>query len=96
MPELPEVEYYRKYILQHCKGKKLLGIEALDDRVARPSRAVYKHFGVGKTIRSITRKGKYLFWDLGPGAALMMHFGMTGRPEICPCGRLCNFHINPF
>ena len=79
MPELPEVETYRRTLERHALGKTLAGVSVRDQGVLdgvtpRALAAVLR----GRTVREVTRHGKIVFADLGPGSTLVLRFGMTG------------------
>lgn len=79
MPELPEVETFRRILEHHARGKTLAAVAVRDPGVldgvsARTLAAALR----GRTIRTVTRHGKIVFANLGPGPALVLRFGMTG------------------
>lgn len=79
MPELPDVETYRRYLEATGLHKTIEGVEVIE-------RVILDHvspgdFGsalVGNSIQSSQRHGKYLFGALDSGRWLVFHFGMTG------------------
>jgi formamidopyrimidine-DNA glycosylase len=90
MPELPEVETIRRDLVTFLVGKKIAGVQVNDRRVlegfgpggGRRRRVRVEDFTgalVGRTVRGILRRGKYLIFDLGTGPALLAHLRMTGR-----------------
>ena len=81
MPELPEVEVTRRGIAPQLTGRRLtdavLRVPAL--RYPLPER-----LGVlveGKTLLSVSRRGKYLLLDFGFGN-LLLHLGMSGSLRL--------------
>jgi formamidopyrimidine-DNA glycosylase len=77
MPELPDVEAYRKFFRAHAMGRTVRSLSA-DPTVVRNttpqglSRALR-----GRRFEEPDRLGKWLIaWTDGP--ALLLHFGMTG------------------
>ncbi|MDM0012443.1 bifunctional DNA-formamidopyrimidine glycosylase/DNA-(apurinic or apyrimidinic site) lyase [Variovorax sp. J22P168] len=75
MPELPEVEVTRRGFADRIAGAR---IEAV--RTGKPLRwalAVDPAALVGRTVRGVRRRGKYLLVDLDAGL-LLMHLGMSG------------------
>jgi formamidopyrimidine-DNA glycosylase len=75
MPELPEVEVTRLSFAERIAGAR---IEAV--RVGKPLRwplGVQPETLVGRTVRAVRRRGKYLLVDLDRGL-LLMHLGMSG------------------
>ena len=81
MPELPEVETIKRYIASKLTGSKIIGIEVLLSRVIKwpDEAAAFQSRLFGKTIQSITRKGKYLLFSLEDEGILVIHLRMTGR-----------------
>ena len=82
MPELPEVETFRRYFEKHAVGRKVLAVIVRDPRIldlATPTalpRALK-----GRTFESVGRHGKHLFAETGRPPSLHLHFGMTGDLE---------------
>ncbi|OUM01794.1 bifunctional DNA-formamidopyrimidine glycosylase/DNA-(apurinic or apyrimidinic site) lyase [Variovorax sp. JS1663] len=75
MPELPEVEVTRLGFAGRIAGAR---IEAV--RLGKPLRwalAVEPAALVGRTVRAVRRRGKYLLVDMDSGL-LLMHLGMSG------------------
>lgn len=79
MPELPDVEVFRRYLestsLHQAIGKVSVGApDILEGVSARSLQMRLK----GRSFRSAFRHGKYLFVDVGGSDLLVLHFGMTG------------------
>jgi formamidopyrimidine-DNA glycosylase len=74
MPELPEVEMFKRYFERHALGQKIARVRVLDARIAGTRRLGTL---AGREFRSARRHGKHLFVDAGD-IWLHMHFGMTG------------------
>ena len=75
MPELPEVEVTRRGFADRITGAR---IEAV--RMGKPLRwalGVAPDSLVGRTVRAVRRRGKYLLVDLDAGL-LLLHLGMSG------------------
>lgn len=92
MPELPEVEAARTLLGEHCTGKRITGVFALEagggpragsfdnivfDDTAADAAAVVAGLR-GKTLVGVHRKGKQLWLELSSPPHLLGHFGMTG------------------
>ncbi|MGI9031549.1 MAG: Fpg/Nei family DNA glycosylase [Ilumatobacteraceae bacterium] len=78
MPELPDVEGYRRVLTTHLVGEVVRQVEVLDDSVIRNT----TRRGVETTVRGrilvrVERRGKWLVAAFG-GPALVFHCGMTG------------------
>jgi formamidopyrimidine-DNA glycosylase len=95
MPELPEVETVRRDLVSLVGGKKISEVLVRDRRVLEgfgtgggPRRQVrvtdFVQRVVGRTVRDVLRRGKYLIFDLGPDRALLAHLRMTGRLVVGP------------
>ena len=80
MPELPEVEVTRQGIAPHLVGRKIAAVAVRESRLRWPiPQAV--HALAGRTVRSVTRRGKYLLLDCGDGH-LIVHLGMSGSLRL--------------
>lgn len=83
MPELPEVETWRRLAQQAAAGKTIIRARAArDEKIfdqntpASVSRALK-----GQKVTGTSRKGKHCWLDLENGQDLYLHFGMTGSLE---------------
>ena len=80
MPELPEVEVTRRRILPLIVGRKIERIDTTRDSyffLTKPNEL--KRRLVGRTVRDVTRVGKYLLAELDDAERLLLHLGMTGQ-----------------
>lgn len=88
MPELPEVEVIRRGLAKKLIGQTFTGIKRNDKRLRRQSEAAVLADLIGRTVRRLTRRGKYLLIHLDNCQTLLVHLGMTGRlyflPGTCP------------
>ena len=85
MPELPEVETVRRQLEPEAVGRRIERAEVLDERWTRPeSPATVEQALAGRTIESVSRRGKYLILGLHGGRALVMHLRMTGNLLLRP------------
>lgn len=80
MPEIPEVEAYKKIIEDNCLNKKILSIDApAKQLIKKISFDAFKKNLIGLEFESVDRKGKYLVINISDSDyKLVMHFGMTG------------------
>jgi formamidopyrimidine-DNA glycosylase len=86
MPELPEVEGFRRVVAEHVVGRRIERARFLDDWMLKdtsPSSAARRLRG--QHVGSVDRKGKMLGVFTDP-AVLALHFGMTGHPVIKESG----------
>lgn len=75
MPELPEVEVTRLSLADRIKGARIESV-----RMGKPLRwplGLDAQRLVGRTVRLVRRRGKYLLLDLDDGL-LLLHLGMSG------------------
>jgi formamidopyrimidine-DNA glycosylase len=80
MPELPEVESWRRLAHAHAVGKKIRGAFTDEDRIIFDRNAPSDVAKALKGCRIIdsARKGKHCWMILDNGLHLYLHFGMTG------------------
>ena len=81
MPELPEVNGYQNYIEQTCLDQNIVSLDCRDERLLKKPFQYFKETLINNSIKSTKRIGKYLFLILKNDQILLMHFGMTGRPN---------------
>lgn len=80
MPELPEVETVARQLDPELRGRRILRLEVLDGRWSRPVPSEELGDAVsGRTIRGLSRRGKYLLLELDREQTLVMHLRMTGN-----------------
>jgi len=101
MPELPEVEIYRRALERRGVGRRVERAEALPSRLFReedPAAACAQL--MGRTLLQATRKGKYLLLTFDQEVGLLAHLGMSGRflftpPEApAPDDRQLSLHLD--
>jgi formamidopyrimidine-DNA glycosylase len=80
MPELPEVETYKRYLDDTSLNQKVTIVEVTDERILSTEESYLRESIVGKKFESSIRHGKYLLVYLNP-KFLVMHFGMSGDLE---------------
>ncbi|MEA2296966.1 MAG: formamidopyrimidine-DNA glycosylase [Solirubrobacteraceae bacterium] len=79
MPELPEVETIRRRLAPHVEGRRLDALEVSDPRWCRPlTAAQIADATEGRLIERLSRRGKYLVFELEGEAFLLLHLRMTG------------------
>lgn len=82
MPELPDVETYQRYLHATVLHRTI-------DKVSVESERILKNISIrtfqrqlqGRHFQQTRRHGKYLFVELDSKRWLVLHFGMTGRPQ---------------
>ena len=81
MPELPEVETVRRGVEPQVVGRRIAAVRVHDRRLRWPVPEGFEDFLIGKRIEAVTRRGKYLIFDLG-GDRIIVHLGMSGRLNL--------------
>ncbi|MEW6270290.1 MAG: bifunctional DNA-formamidopyrimidine glycosylase/DNA-(apurinic or apyrimidinic site) lyase [Thermodesulfobacteriota bacterium] len=79
MPELPEVETVRRTIAPHVIGRRIVRVDVRERRLRRPIPRDLAARLVGRTVRDVARRAKYLLLDVGDGLRWVVHLGMSGR-----------------
>jgi len=80
MPELPEVETFKRYLDKTSLKQLIQDIQVIDNRILDSEEIDLRQSLKGRRFESSTRHGKYLFVYLKP-RYLIMHFGMSGDLE---------------
>jgi formamidopyrimidine-DNA glycosylase len=79
MPELPEVETYRRFLEANVLGRQIATVPYLDKSMVRRTDPLALVTQLeGSRISSTHRHGKLLFAELSRGGHMVIHFGMTG------------------
>ena len=79
MPELPEVETFRRYLDSTSLHKKISSVEVKKNKIlGKTSPASFKKTLKNTKLKSTQRHGKHLFIELANRKWITMHFGMTG------------------
>jgi formamidopyrimidine-DNA glycosylase len=79
MPELPDVEGFRKYFESTSLNKKISAIDLSAPKMLKKSTPEeLTRYTVNYKFTSASTHGKYFFAALSSKKILMLHFGMTG------------------
>ncbi len=79
MPELPEVETIVRDLRPGLLGRRLERVDLLRPSVVRfPEASRFRARLEGRTITSVSRRGKFIHLGLEGGEELVVHLGMTG------------------
>jgi formamidopyrimidine-DNA glycosylase len=78
MPELPEVETYKRYFARHALGQTIERVDVRDERILTIPKDKFVRALKGRTFDEVRRHGKHLFAHVDGGRWLHLHFGMTG------------------
>src|SRR3954453_4990274 len=84
VPELPEVERVRRTLLRAMIGARFERVVLNRADLRRPFPAGFARRLRRQTVRSLTRRGKYLLAELSSGDTLIMHLGMSGWFRVVP------------
>jgi formamidopyrimidine-DNA glycosylase len=85
MPELPEVETIRRHLAPHLEGRRIDRLDVLDARWCDPAPPGELADAVeGRRIERLSRRGKYLDWELEDEVHVVMHLRMTGNILLVP------------
>lgn len=80
MPELPDVEVFKRYLDQTALGQTVEGVAVNDPRILHGlSPDEFTQRLKGKRFEQSRRHGKHLLVRLDHDGWLTLHFGMTGR-----------------
>jgi formamidopyrimidine-DNA glycosylase len=81
MPELPEVEIARENLERWLVGRRIARARVADARMrGGQSRRRVEGALEGASVRAVSRRGKFLLFDLGAKReAIVAHLGMTGK-----------------
>jgi formamidopyrimidine-DNA glycosylase len=79
MPELPEVETVRRGLAPWLEGARILSVDLRRPDLRFPLPAGFRDRIEGATVRTLSRRAKYMLATLSTGETMIMHLGMTGR-----------------
>ena len=79
MPELPEVEGFRKYFEGTSLNQEITKIEIDDPKLVKIPAEEFRESIIGNSFASTDRIGKYFFAHLSNGNTTVFHFGLTGK-----------------
>jgi formamidopyrimidine-DNA glycosylase len=80
VPELPEVETIRRHLAPHVEGRVIDRLEVLDPRWCEPAPPEELAAAIeGRRIERLSRRGKYLDWEVEDEVHVVMHLRMTGN-----------------
>jgi len=81
MPELPEVHGYKVYIDSTALHQTIIDMDCRDTRLLKKDLKQFEKHLQGQKLTGTQRIGKYLFIETSGEKILVLHFGMTGRPN---------------
>lgn len=88
MPELPDVDYFRRYVNATALHKAIRETHVRDARIIKG----VSQYSLARRLKNrrfaaTVRHGKFLFAELDRGGWLVLHFGMTGMLTYYESGR---------
>lgn len=83
MPELPEVETVLRGLAPTLVGQTIAAVTVRQPALRIPVPAILSQLLPGQTVAAISRRGKYLIFQLDSGW-LICHLGMSGSLRIVP------------
>jgi formamidopyrimidine-DNA glycosylase len=78
VPELPEVESLRQLLARSVTGRTVRGATVKEPRLRRSVTSEFSSAVIGRTIKRVSRRAKYLLLELTGGQVLVVHLGMSG------------------
>ncbi|WP_431967173.1 Fpg/Nei family DNA glycosylase [Actinacidiphila sp. bgisy160] len=88
MPELPDVEGFRRVLSSYGRGRRIEHVEVADPSVLHGVSAPRLRRALeGRRFGAPRRHGKWLIAPTRDGPVLLIHFGMTGLLLRCAPGR---------
>ncbi|MBN1690987.1 MAG: DNA-formamidopyrimidine glycosylase [Dehalococcoidia bacterium] len=87
MPELPEVETIVNSLRPRVVGKTIVGIVVRDTRpIQQIGVEEFCRRLMGRSIKGLSRRGKYIIFSLSRGQYMIVHLRMTGALLWNPAG----------
>ena len=93
MPELPEVETVRRGLAHLLTGFTFRSSQDFHPRVLKPTSLGPLSTLIGSRIKTINRRGKFLWFELDRDFALVAHLGMSGQFLVSQKNRPAPRHI---
>lgn len=79
MPELPDVEQFKKLAQKTSLNKQIISVQVTNDKVLEGTDQKKLNSKLNnKMFRSVYRHGKHLLLDTEENVCMSMHFGMSG------------------
>lgn len=91
MPELPEVETVRMGLEPALQGHRFTSVETRRGGLRIPFPPRFTERLMGRRVKQLRRRAKYLLADLDSGETLVVHLGMSGRMSVYAEGRAHKF-----
>jgi formamidopyrimidine-DNA glycosylase len=82
MPELPEVETVVRTLRPRLVGRLIRNVQLARPDILQPAGTDLANHLLGRTVRTVERRGKRIVIELDNGNRFYVHLGMTGRLTI--------------
>lgn len=96
MPELPEVETVVRGLQGPLLGRTFTGARSFWSKSITPSLAEMQNRLPGQRVERISRRAKYLRFDLSGGDTLFIHLKMSGSLSVLPADEPLHPHVRHF
>lgn len=94
MPELPEVETVVRDIRPGLVGRRIASVTLSGKKMRRRWDRSWSRELVGRQVRAVRRRGKWILIDLDDGSCLVMHLGMSGQLKVMPAAAAVESHTH--
>jgi formamidopyrimidine-DNA glycosylase len=94
MPELPEVETVVRELRPHLVGRRIAQVKVGRRPLRRRWQAQWRTELIGKRVKEIRRRGKWILLCLDRDCHLVVHLGMTGQLTVVPAQTPVNNHTH--
>lgn len=78
MPEMPEMETYKKLLTPRIVGAAITGVDVEREKSLNVDADTFARIVMGQSIERIERRGKHLIFGLGSGHELLLHLMLGG------------------
>ncbi|MFA9559743.1 Fpg/Nei family DNA glycosylase [Evansella sp. AB-rgal1] len=78
MPELPEMENYRRLLNEKIRGKTIINVEVTREKSVNLDVKRFREEVQGSKITGVERRAKYLIFKLDSGKNLLLHLMLGG------------------
>ncbi len=95
MPELPEVETTVRALRKPLVGQKIIDVKNdWPGHIVKPDLTEFRERIHGLRIESVSRRGKYLLFQLSAGETLIIHLKMSGHLSVVDANTLAHKHVH--
>jgi len=83
LPEIPEMENYKKMLIRTIVGKPIISALVERERSINKTVSEFTAAVAGQSIDRVSRRAKYLIFHLSGGLYLLSHMMLNGRLFFC-------------